>query len=116
MTDNPTWYDILGVPPDASPEDVKAAWRAATDKFEPGSGTSQFRRFHDAADVLLDPPRRAAYDASLVDAAEVERGPGVSLDKSPAEPMPTVAPEPAPSSPPSPPPPPPACRRDGRRR
>ena len=39
-TPNPTWYDILGVPRDASPEQVKAAWRAATDKFEPGSGTS----------------------------------------------------------------------------
>jgi Mce-associated membrane protein len=67
MTDspNPTWYDILGVDRDATPEQVKAAWRAATDKFEPGSGTSQFRLFNEAADVLLDPDRRAAYDAGL---------------------------------------------------
>jgi Mce-associated membrane protein len=62
---NPTWYDILGVGRDATPEQVKAAWRAATDKFEPGSGTSQFRLFNEAADVLLDPQRRAAYDAEL---------------------------------------------------
>ncbi|MFL6062969.1 MAG: J domain-containing protein [Marmoricola sp.] len=61
----PTWYDILGLTPDASPEQVKAAWRDATDKFEPGSGGSQFRMFNEAADVLLDPDKRAAYDAEL---------------------------------------------------
>jgi len=65
MTTNPTWYDILGVDTEASPEDIKAAWRAATDKFEPGSGTTQFRLFNEAADVLLDPDRRRAYDAEL---------------------------------------------------
>jgi Mce-associated membrane protein len=61
----PTWYDVLGVDRDATPDQIKAAWRNATDKFEPGSGSGQFRMFNDAADVLLDPPRRAEYDASL---------------------------------------------------
>src|SRR5690349_5064794 len=69
MSANPTWYDILGVAPEATPEEIKAAWRNATDKFEPGSGTSQFRLFNEAADVLLDPEKRAAYDAELVGAA-----------------------------------------------
>jgi Mce-associated membrane protein len=64
-TPNPTWYDVLGVSRDATPEEIKAAWRNATDKFEPGSGSGQFRMFNEAADVLLDPPRRAAYDQSL---------------------------------------------------
>src|SRR3954470_7705235 len=82
QTPNPTWYDILGVDRHASPDEVKAAWRAATDKFEPGSGTSQFRLFNEAADVLLDPTRRAAYDAEL-DAAS-----GVDLSK--VEPLPTA--------------------------
>ena len=50
----PTWYDILGVTPEATPEEIKAAWRNATDKFEPGTGGSQFRMFNEAADVLLD--------------------------------------------------------------
>jgi len=67
MSTNPTWYDLLGVPRDATPEQIKAAWRAATDKFEPGSGTSQFRLFNEAADVLLDPAKRSAYDAGLGD-------------------------------------------------
>ncbi|MEP6815183.1 MAG: DnaJ domain-containing protein [Marmoricola sp.] len=58
-----SYYDLLGVAPDASPGQIKAAWRAATDKFEPGSGTGQFRLFNEAADVLLDSAKRAAYDA-----------------------------------------------------
>ena len=62
---NPTWYDVLGVSRDASPAEIKAAWRNATDKFEPGTGAGQFRMFNEAADVLLDPERRSAYDASL---------------------------------------------------
>ncbi len=62
---NPTWYDVLGVSHDATPAEIKAAWRNATDKFEPGSGSGQFRMFNEAADVLLDPDRRAAYDRSL---------------------------------------------------
>jgi Mce-associated membrane protein len=97
---NPTWYDILGVARDATPEQVKTAWRAATDKFEPGSGTSQFRLFNEAADVLLDPERRAAYDAELAD----EAGPGTTAEAEPleppaaeAEPTPTVVPAVAPA-------------------
>lgn len=74
-TPTPTWYDILGVARDASPDDIKAAWRAATDKFEPGQGSSQFRLFNEAADVLLDPDRRAAYDAELGGEAAVEAEP-----------------------------------------
>lgn len=62
---DPTWYDVLGIAPDATPGEVKAAWRNATDKFEPGSGSGQFRMFNEAADVLLDPARRASYDAKL---------------------------------------------------
>jgi Mce-associated membrane protein len=74
-TGNPTWYDVLGVEHDATPEQIKAAWRNATDKFEPGSGSGQFRMFNEAADVLLDPASRAAYDESL------GAGPGVDLGK-----------------------------------
>jgi Mce-associated membrane protein len=66
---NPTLYDILGVPRDAGPDEIKRAWRDAADRFEPGSGSSgaQFRLFNEAAEVLLDPDRRRAYDAELVD-------------------------------------------------
>ncbi|MGZ4475154.1 MAG: J domain-containing protein [Nocardioides sp.] len=64
---NPTLYDILGVRPDATPDQIKRAWRDAADRFEPGSGSSgaQFRLFNEAAEVLLDPAKRAEYDAGL---------------------------------------------------
>jgi Mce-associated membrane protein len=110
---NPTWYDLLGVAPDASPEEIKAAWRDATDKFEPGSGTSQFRLFNEAADVLLDPARRAAYDAELAGAAgsaseapveavsepdvDSETEPDVEADTEPESEL-VVAPEAAPTA------------------
>ena len=82
-TPNPTWYDILGVEHDATPEQIKAAWRGATDKFEPGSGTSQFRLFNEAADVLLDPARREAYDAELAGSTTA-----VASEVIPDEPLP----------------------------
>lgn len=63
----PTWYDVLGVERDASSDEVRAAWRAATDRAEPGSG--QFRAANEAAETLLDPTRRAEYDASLAPVA-----------------------------------------------
>lgn len=65
MTANPTWYEILGVEPSASPTEIKKAWQAATDAYAPGTGAAQLRLFNNAAEVLLDPERRAAYDASL---------------------------------------------------
>lgn len=65
---NPTLYDVLGVAPDASTAEIKKAWRDAADRFEPGSGSSskQFRLFNEAAEVLLDPERRKAYDAEII--------------------------------------------------
>ena len=78
---------VLGVDRDASPEAVKQAWRSATDKFEPGTGAGQFRMFNEAADVLLDPDRRAAYDASLDAEAQAPReGQPVAEDPPPPPP------------------------------
>ncbi len=77
---SPTWYDVLGVSRDSTPDQIKAAWRNATDKFEPGSGSGQFRMFNEAADVLLDPTSRAAYDETLA-AGRPAVSPPVSLAK-----------------------------------
>ncbi|WP_158604339.1 J domain-containing protein [Nocardioides mangrovicus] len=97
-----TWYDLLGVDRDATPDQIKAAWRDATDRFEPGSGTSQFRLFNEAADVLLDPAQRAAYDAGLERepvAAPVDvRDPESTTALAPS-PQPTLAPTPEPAEP-----------------
>jgi Mce-associated membrane protein len=59
----PSWYDLLGVEPDASAEEVRAAWKGEIADLEPGD--RRFRLLNQAAEVLLDPSRRAAYDAEL---------------------------------------------------
>jgi Ca-activated chloride channel family protein len=61
------YYAILGVPPTASPEEIKQAFRALARRVHPdvmpGAGTSLlFRLVHEAYEVLSDPERRAAYD------------------------------------------------------
>ncbi len=60
----PTWYDLLGVGDDATPDEIRAAWKSGIADLEPGD--RRFRTLNEAAEVLLDPDRRAAYDATLV--------------------------------------------------
>jgi Mce-associated membrane protein len=93
---SPTWYDILGVRPDASADEIKRAWRDAADRFEPGSGGgAQFRLFNEAAEVLLDPARRREYDAGLEARPEpppvAEPTPSVAEPTAVAEPIPAVS-------------------------
>lgn len=75
-TQSPSWYDVLDVHPGASADEVRAAWRAGIADLEPGS--RRFASLNAAAEVLLDPSRRAAYDARLAEAepGSVEDAPG----------------------------------------
>lgn len=86
---NPTLYDVLGVSRDASREEIRKAWRESADRFEPGEGgsTKQFRLFNEAAEVLLDPERRKAYDATLGEETEGTDDPAPA-GKVPGPPMP----------------------------
>lgn len=83
---NPTLYDVLGVSRDASREEIRKAWRDAADRFEPGEGgaTRQFRLFNEAAEVLLDPERRRAYDATLPEEKAAPATPAATLIAAPA--------------------------------
>ncbi len=85
-------YDLLDVDPSATAADIRTAWKAAIADLDPTD--RRFRAFNDAAGVLLDPEKRAAYDAELaaeLDDAE-EAAPAdedavvapVSLEKEPA--------------------------------
>jgi Mce-associated membrane protein len=74
----PHWYDLLDVDQDASADEIRAAWKSAIADLDPGD--RRFRAYNDAAAVLLDPARRAEYDAAIAEAAE---------------PAPAPAPEPA---------------------
>ncbi|MDX6373997.1 MAG: Mce-associated rane protein [Nocardioidaceae bacterium] len=59
----PTWYDLLGVEPDASDAEIRAAWKVGIADLDPGD--RKFRALNEAAEVLLDPDKRAAYDLEV---------------------------------------------------
>lgn len=56
-------YDLLDVDESATRDEIRAAWKAATADLDPTD--RRFRAFNDAASVLLDDEKRAAYDAEL---------------------------------------------------
>jgi len=62
---SPSWYDLLGVDPDASAEDIRAAWKSGIAELDPSD--RRFRVLNQAAEVLLDPASRAEYDAAVVE-------------------------------------------------
>jgi curved DNA-binding protein CbpA len=61
-------YIVLGVPRQASGEEIARAYRRAARASHPDSGSAgsaeRFRAVSDAYDVLRDPGRRAVYDRS----------------------------------------------------
>jgi Mce-associated membrane protein len=59
----PSWYDLLGVSPEASSEEIRAAWKDGIADLDPTD--RRFRVLNEAAEVLLDRDRRAAYDWEL---------------------------------------------------
>ncbi|HEY8523876.1 MAG TPA: J domain-containing protein [Acidimicrobiales bacterium] len=66
----PTHYEVLGVPPSATPEQVRAAYRAKARDHHPDAGgdPDRMRAINAAWRVLGDPARRAAYDRALAGA------------------------------------------------
>jgi len=67
----PDLYQLLGVPPGASREDIAQAWRRRARAEDPDSrpgdaaAPGRFRALAGAWHVLGDPARRAAYDQAL---------------------------------------------------
>ncbi len=59
---NADWYDVLDVERTATADEIRAAWRSAVADLDPTD--RRFRVYNQAAEVLLDPGRRAAYDAA----------------------------------------------------
>ena len=89
---NASWYDLLDVAPDASEAEIRAAWKAAIADLDPTD--RRFRVHNQAAEVLLDPQRRAAYDAELAAAGTDEAAGGpVTWTSQAAAPV-TTAPAP----------------------
>ena len=88
---SPTWYDLLGVDSDASTDEVRAAWKAATADLDPGSRLDTLNR---AAAVLLDPTARAEYDATLVAGPDTEPEAPAPAEEPVTEPRPFAPPPP----------------------
>jgi len=74
-------YDLFGLAPTASADEIRSAWRTTIAELDPTD--RRFGLLNDAAGVLLDADKRAAYDDSLVPV-------GIS---EPDEPAPTSVPD-----------------------
>ena len=70
-----TYYDILRVSPEASPQGVRSAYRTLAQKYHPdklpgnGDAVRVMAMLNEAYAVLSDPERRARYDRSIAPAA-----------------------------------------------
>jgi DnaJ-class molecular chaperone len=74
-------YEILGVKPDASADDVRKAYRALAKKHHPdlnpgnAEAEARFKEITAANDLLSDPDKRARYDRGEIDETGAERPP-----------------------------------------
>jgi len=63
------YYKTLGVARDASPDEIKSAYRKLARKYHPDvskepQAEARFKDISEASEVLRDPEKRAAYDAA----------------------------------------------------
>ncbi len=63
-------YAILGIPPEASSDDIREAYRLAARRFHPDANTNegadlQFRDIAAAYEILGNPLQRSQYDSSI---------------------------------------------------
>jgi molecular chaperone DnaJ len=67
MSNKRDYYEVLGIARDASPDDIRKAYRALARKYHPdvnkeADAESTFKDINEANSVLSDPEKRAVYD------------------------------------------------------
>jgi molecular chaperone DnaJ len=77
------YYEVLGVPRSASPDEVKSAYRRLArlhhpdmNKENPKAAEEKFKELSEAYEVLVDPERRARYDSLGFTGVQQDFGPG----------------------------------------
>ncbi len=74
-----TPYEVLGVKPDASADDIRKAYRKLAKEFHPDlnpgkpAAEARFKAVTAANDILSDPEKRARYDRGEIDESGAER-------------------------------------------
>lgn len=86
---SPSLYDLLDVDSTASDAEIRTAWRSAISDLDPSD--RRFRAYNQAAEVLLDPARRAEYDAELATADDEATEPAATADHGPPPATPPAA-------------------------
>ncbi|PHU17709.1 Chaperone protein dnaJ 2 [Capsicum chinense] len=79
-SDNSKLYEVLGVPKNSSPDDIKKAYRKAAIKNHPDKGgdPEKFKELAHAYEVLSDPEKREIYNQYGEDALKEGMGGGSS--------------------------------------
>ncbi len=69
----PTHYEVLGVSPTATPEEIKKAYRAMAKKKHPDKGgdVKEFQQLSKSYMILSDPEKRERYDRTGSDAPDM---------------------------------------------
>src|SRR5579862_5506742 len=74
-----TPYEVLGLKPDASQDDIRKAYRKLAKEFHPDlnpgkpAAEARFKAVTGANDILSDPEKRARYDRGEIDESGAER-------------------------------------------
>ena len=73
-----TFYELLGVSPDATADEIRFAYHKLSLVHHPdrGGNTATFQQLHYAYETLADPRRKVAYDAMLTELSPPIADPG----------------------------------------